>query len=149
MAATKAGIGYGMKLLRESETPGTYEDMGLEVRSITPPARNRDTPDATHSASPDGYEEVVPGIKRTGPATVEIQWVPGSPGYAQLGADFEAGEPVNYQIETPAAGGAAGMTCTFAGIVIGLSEALPRDDVMTATVTMKVVGKPVWEDISS
>jgi predicted secreted protein len=134
--ATSAAIGLGSKLGIESGTlgSGTYVDMA-EVTSIKFPNLSRDTIDATHMASPDGFREFIAGLSDGGEFSVEVNYIAAvaDPLMAALlaGAD-------NYQITAP-----NGIRWQMRAICTEYAPEAPLDDKMTASLTFKVSGKPV------
>lgn len=99
MTDTAADIWYGTILKKETApNAGTYADFGLEITNATAPGISRSALDATHMQSPDGYTEMIYGLKTTKPFTVQFNLVPA--GLVDLQTAIEAGK-VNWQIVFP------------------------------------------------
>jgi len=135
MAKTKASIGhtttFGVKL-----PPANAFTKVAEVTNLTPPGMTRDTVDATHLESDDGYKEFIAGLKESGEATLTVNYVPSAAD--ALVAAFENGSG-EFQITFPNK-----VTLTFDGIVTGYEwNDVVADDKMSATFTVKCSGKPV------
>ena len=135
MAKTKAKIGhlstYGIRI----GGTGSFQKVA-EVTNLTPPGRTRDTVDATHLESPDGYKEYIPGLKDAGEATLTINFDPADQDI--LLEAFENGA-VESQITFPNK-----VTLTFDGIVTGYEiNDVVADEKMSATFTVKPSGRPV------
>lgn len=135
--ATNTSIGYGATFARDSGG-GVFADIA-EVVSITPPQMSRDTPDATHLASPDGYREFISGLRDGGEISLELNFVPADATQTLLRTDFDGDAPVDYQITFP---DTSNVTAT--AFVTALSPSVPLDDKMALSVTLKVTGKPTW-----
>ncbi len=134
MPVTAAKTGYGSLFGIEGGTPGTYVDVG-EVTSITPPSRTRETVDATQLNSPDGTEEVIAGLLRTGEARIAMNLVPSATHV--LADDFD-NTTGNYQITFP-----NGVRMQFTGIPIGLEYGdLTPEGRMTVSFSIKAQGAP-------
>lgn len=136
MAKTKAKIGhkttFGMKIGENAEAFKKVAD----VTNLTPPGMTRDTVDATHLESPDGYKEFIAGLKEAGEATLTINYDPTESD--DLVAAFEEGSG-QFQITFPNK-----VTLTFFGIVTGVEwNDVVADDKMSATFTVKCSGRPV------
>ncbi|HCO90502.1 MAG TPA: outer capsid protein Hoc [Alphaproteobacteria bacterium] len=135
-----ADIGHGAVFKRgDGEDPEVFTSIG-EVLNITPPSITKDVIDATHTGSPDRYREFIVGLRDGGEASVEIQFKPDSPAVANMIADCESDQPVNYQIDFD--GGTT--VWDFAGLATAFEPSIPVDDKMTATFTVKVTGRPAF-----
>ena len=135
MAKTKASIGhkttFGILL-----APAVTHKKVAEVTNLTPPGMTRDTVDATHLESDDGYKEFIAGLKEAGEATLTVNYVPSA--QDDLVTAFEMGFG-NFQITFPNK-----VTLTFDGIVTGYEwNDVVADDKMSATFTVQCSGKPV------
>lgn len=138
--STNAAIGWSTLFKSgNGATPEVFATIA-EVTSITPPAFSRDTVDATHEQSPYGFREFIPGLTDAGEVSFDMNFVPDSSDVAAFLAEFEAagGAAVkNRQIVFP-----DGSYFVFAGILTGYEPDAPIDDKMSASVTIKVTGKP-------
>jgi predicted secreted protein len=136
---TVADIGHGATFTRETSTPGTYAALGelIDPGSLS---RSRDTVDATHSGSTDGYREYISGLRDAGEFTCVIALEPSasaSSAHATLTTDFDSNSSKNYRFTFP-----SGVYWTFAAFITSIEEAVPLDDRMTLSLTFKRSGKP-------
>ena len=136
--ATTASIGNGAQFQIESATPGTYTAIA-EVYDITPPNETTDIIDASHMASTD--REFIMGLTDPGETSFEMNFVPGSASEGLLLAAKAARAAKNFRIVFPNLA-----TWTFAGLLTGYEPAMPNDDKMTCTVTIKVTGAVLREN---
>jgi predicted secreted protein len=133
MPATNAKIGLGTRLGIKS---GSNYTAVAEVTRITPAGWSRNTVDATHLESPDGWAEFIAGLKTASDCTFDVNWVPAASD--PLLAAFEAGEG-EFQLLFPS----ATVAMQFAGIVTEFKpgEVSPEGK-LSASVTIKPSGKP-------
>ncbi len=134
---TLAEIGNGTTFAIESATPGAYTAIA-EVFDITPPNETTDVIDASHMGSPD--RQFIKGMTDPGETSFEMNFNPGSASEALILAARAAPDPKNYRITFP-----SGAQWTFAGLLIGYEPAVPNEDKMTATVTIKATGSILRE----
>lgn len=146
---TNAKIGYGnlFQLWDSVTSPNAYTTIA-EVSKITPPAMKRDAQDATHTESANTYREFIKGLKDGGEVTVELNFVPDSNTTDLLIQEFET-DLLNHARILFADGDQAASppTCStfvMSGVITALSFEGPIDDKMTATLTFKISGKPVF-----
>lgn len=141
MAATQARSGYGTQLwIGDGGGPETFTKVA-EVESVTPPDVNLGTADATHMESDDAFMEDVATMLSTGEATVGLNFLPSDPTQRMLADAQYNRRRTNFRIVFP--GGAKRMS--FAGHITKIGRALPKDDRMSMTVTIKGTGKPTIE----
>jgi hypothetical protein len=107
-----------------------------EVTNVSPPQYARDAIEATHHGSPNGYREYIPGMMDAGDVTLEINYIPSAAD--TIIAALQAGRG-QFRITLPNA-----ISVTFSGIVTAYSPEAPLDGKMSATVTIKVDGRPAW-----
>lgn len=136
---TAASIGNGAQFQIEGSTPGTFTAIA-EVFDITPPNETTDVIDTTHMGSPGGVREYILGLTDPGEASFEMNFVPGSASEALILTTKAERKAKNFRIVFPNAA-----TWTFAGLLTGYEPAMPNDDKMTATVTIKVTGAVLRE----
>ena len=128
--------GVGTKFKRAVDSSATsYADIA-EVNSITGPNLSRATIDVTSLDSTGGYREFIPGFRDGGEISLDMNFTPD--GYNDLKDDFEAEVTWDYEIVM---GNAAATTLQFAGFVTALGVAIPMDDKVTASVTIKISGQ--------
>jgi predicted secreted protein len=132
--ATDARIGHGTQF--QMLDGSVYTTVG-EITTITPPALARDAVDATHTESPDGWREFIPGLKDAGEFSFEMNFEPGSTGTALILSTFSASTPASCRLVFPDA-----TIWAFDAYCTGFAPAAPLDDKMTATATFKLTGKP-------
>lgn len=107
------------------------------VTNISGPGLSRDTIDVTAHDSPNRYREFVGSLVDPGDVSLDLNYDPDV--HDVLVADLEDDEPRNYKIVFPAPITA---TWSFAGVMSGFEQTAPIDDKLTATITIKVSGKP-------
>lgn len=98
---TDARIGWGGKVYLSTDNTEANLTLLAEVVTCTFPTLERDEVDATHLASPDGTEEVLLGIRRTGESTASLNYVPGSATDLLLTAANTAGNARKIRIVVP------------------------------------------------
>ena len=136
MANTRARIGHGSQFyVGSNNSPITWTAVA-EITSITPPSATRDVIDATHTGSPDGWREHIPGLKDGGEVQVEMNFVPNSDETNILVAVQLDTFARDFKIVFP-----DGTTWVFQAFCTGFEPDAPFDDKMTATATFKVSGK--------
>lgn len=134
MPATQAMIGHGTLFeVHNGAAPGAFVEIA-EVNDITPPSETTDVIDATHMQSPNKIREFISGMTDPGEASFDMNFVPGSPSEDLILAWRDGGRR-QCRITFP-----NGATWTFDGLCTGYEPAVPTDDKMTATVTVKVTG---------
>lgn len=142
MSDTKAGIGYGSVVeMADVATPTVRTPIG-EVKSINPPSETTDTPDATHMQSPNKTREFVDGLTDPGEFSFDMNLVPGSASDRYLMAAKGKRKVVYMTFAT-------GEQLIFFGVRSGYEKSVPVDDVMVATVTMKVSGSPTLTEVTA
>lgn len=142
MPDTKARIGHGTVVeMADVATPATRTYIG-EVKSITAPNESTDTPDATSMQSPNKTREFVDGLTDPGEFSFDTNLVVGSPSDLYLIAAKGKRKIVFMTYPT-------GHQLIFYGVRSGYEKTVPVDDVMTATVTMKVSGDPTLTEVTA
>lgn len=112
------------------------------VRSIGGPGLSLDTEDVTTHDSTEAWEEVVGTILRTGEITLDIVYDPADSSHdATSGLVYQLEQKLltNYQLIFP---DTATTQWDFAAYVTGFEPEEPFDGALTASVTMKISGKP-------
>ena len=111
-----------------------------QIQDIEGPALTTDTDEITNHSSPDGVEEFIPTIKRTGEVTFPCVFLYNDPthdhltGLRQAWDDRELGD---YELEYPDGTGEQ-----FQAYVTGLEMSAPVDGHLSADVTLRVTGAP-------
>jgi predicted secreted protein len=142
MAVTKARIGYGIQLKRGNGASPEVFTAVAELIDLSPPNIIKDQVEATHTSSPDGFREFIPGLKDGGEFTATMNFIPSNATQGNVSGgllyDFlNQDEPRNWRIEFP---GSPLVKWTFLASVVGYEVAPPMDDRMTLTVTFRVSG---------
>jgi predicted secreted protein len=106
-----------------------------EVNSISGPNVTRDTIDVTSLDSTSGYREFIGGFRDGGELSLEMNFT--LDGYDDLKADLDSDVLHDYQIELQDTGQT---TFEITGLVTNITLAIPMDDKVTATVTIKISG---------
>lgn len=144
MAATNALIGLGIQLARgDGGSPESFTAIA-EVLNLSFPSLTKDQVEATHTDSPDGFREYIPGLKDGGEMTATMNFLPNNATQNNTSGgllnDFiNQTTPRNFRITVP---GSPQTTWTFLATVTGYAPATPLDDRMTLDVTFKVAGAP-------
>lgn len=140
---TNAKIGYGVLFkIADDNSPANYNVVG-EQTNVTPPKISGDTHDATHNESPNAAREYIPGLVDGGEVSIEINYVPNSAGITTFMNLLR--QVATCRIEFPLfAGQSVKPKWDFDAILTGFEPSAPVDDKMTATVTFKVTGLPVF-----
>lgn len=138
---TEADIGYGTLFQTGADSsPEVWTTMG-EVTNITPPALSRDSIDASHEQSPNGWREFIPGLKDGGEVSIELNYVVGSTStlalVAELNASGQSAVKPRRILFTD------GSFWEFDAFLTGFEPEAPLDDKMVASVTFKVSGQPL------
>jgi predicted secreted protein len=133
---TSAKIGFGnLFKIGNGATPEVFTTVA-EVTGIKPPKMKRDTVDATHMQSPNGWREFIAGLKDGGEVSVELNFVPGSATTILLMAELDAALG-NKQIVF-----STGEVFSFTALCTDFEPTSPLDDKMSATAMYKISGQP-------
>jgi len=147
---TNARIGFGtlFQINDPSGSPPAGWTTVAEVKGVTPPQISRDAQDATHTESPQGWREFIPGLKDAGQVSIELNFVPDSDATTLLLGTFDLDTPLNARVLFPDGDQVSSpLTCsswTFSAICTGFTPEAPVDGVMAATATFKISGKPTF-----
>lgn len=138
MAETEASIGYGSIFgIGDAASPELFPALA-EVVNVTPPSDTVDVIDATHMASPNRTREFIEGLIDPGECSLDLNFIPGGAADDIIQAWKAAGGRKNCRITYP-----NDVTWTFAALLTGYEPAVPVDDKMSATLTLKVTGSYV------
>jgi predicted secreted protein len=146
---TLASIGHSnlFQIFDTDASPDVWVTVA-EVRNITPPSFARDAQDATHTESTEAWREFIPGLKDAGEMSCELNLVPDSNTMDLILAQFDSDSLTQVRIlfadgvQTGPSPTCSRFTCN--GIVTGFPLEAPMDDKMSATVTVKISGKPTF-----
>jgi hypothetical protein len=138
-----ANIGYGVSLAVSDAHPDTTPDNTIGyVTDFTPPSPTRDIIDVTSSSSPNMQREFIAGLVDNGEASFDIIWDLGDTNDVLLRGISLERNPRTWRVSfaqyTPT------KTITFLAFLTGYERKVPMPDKMTATVTLKVTGQPVY-----
>lgn len=136
-----AVFGLGTQLqVGDGESPENFTTI-CEVRSLDGPTLTTDILDVTNHCSQGGVREFKAGLIDPGEISFEMAYVPGDPAHEQLLSDQVARRIRNYRIVWPV----NIRTFGFQGIITGLPFTFPIDEVVTASVTVKLTGLPNFD----
>lgn len=131
--------------IEDSSNPGTYLTIA-EVLTITALSLSTESVDVTNMDSPDKFMEFIPGLRDSGEVSFDINYIfdeathGSSTGILQDFVDVET-TVRNFKIIFPDVGST---TWSFAGFVTGFTLNDPVDAAVTASITIKVTGKPTF-----
>ena len=112
---------------------------------MPPPPFSREAIEVTNQSSPDATKEFIPGLIDPGEVSMELNWEPGNATDVVLMAMAEESGPRYFEEVftqvTP------NRKCAFYGFLTAYEPGVPLDGKMTANLTMRVTGKPVWSDV--
>ncbi len=134
--ASNAFSGVGTVFKRSDMASAPVLTAVAEINSISGPDKTRDTIDVTSLDSAGGYREFIASFRDAGTVALEMNFT--RDGFEELNADFEIETLVDYQIILPDAGNT---TLDFSGLVVDMGMAIPLDDKVTATVSIKISGQ--------
>ena len=127
---------FGTKLLR-----GAVEI--AQVRTINGMNLSVDTVDVTSHDSPDGWEEIIPTILRSGELSLEILYDPNDATHKLAAGgllnDFVSKTSQAFTLTFPTS---PVVNWTFTAYVTGFEPTMPVDGELAASVTLKPTGKP-------
>lgn len=121
-----------------------------QLKSIDGPSLDTDDIDVTTHDGSDGFHEYIPGLKEGGELSFDINFIPDNAGHSAasgvLSKYLEDGQSKihNFAIRFPDASSASGIRWIFPGYVKGFGITAPVDDVLGASVTIKVSGRPTF-----
>ena len=108
------------------------------VKSISGPAMSRDLADVTNLGSPNGFEEVLPTILRTGDVTFTLSFDPDNQAHLDLRDDVVTASGKSFEIiYPPTAASGTVLTQSFDAYVTGYTNELDIGSEITADVTLK------------
>ena len=135
---------YGSKLAIQRLQTGSYTDLA-NVGDISGPEISAETIDVTTHDSTDSFNEFLAGIADGGEVSFDLQFDPTSAAHETLYNDVAARALHNFYLKAPGwVSTAGGGYFSFAGLITKMSLGMPVKGSITAPVTIKVSGKPVW-----
>lgn len=136
-----AGIGTLLKV-SDNASPPVFSTVA-NVSSISGPNISAETYDVTSHDSTNNYREFISGLKDGGEVSFDIFFNPdeathyeGAGGLLQF---LEDREVKNWRIDFPTS---PVKRWSFAGVVTAFENEAPTDGPLTASITIKVSGKP-------
>ena len=113
------------------------------ITSISGPSQARDSIDISTMDSSDKWREFIPGMLDAGEVTFDVNYDATA---GETADDLQAAiddDPADITITLPD-------TSTFvcSGIVTGVGFAIPFDDKVTQSVTIKLTGAPTFTDVA-
>ena len=143
MSGAKSGFGTLLKM-GDGADPEVFTTIA-EVKDIGGPSYETGTHDVTNQSSPGAVREFISGLIDAGEVTFDVNWMPGNATHddatgllaAQLDRELKSFRLVWPQF-TP------NEQCAFEALVTGFETNSPVDDPLSASVTLKVSGLPVW-----
>lgn len=127
---------FGTKLLR-----GAVEI--AQVQNISGPGLALDTEDVTSHDSTEGWEEVVATILRSGEVSMDLVYDPNNATHKNASGgllyDLAGRTSTAYTLTFPSS---PAVSWTFTAFVVGFEPDMPHDGALSASVTMKITGKP-------
>lgn len=137
MGKSNAFSGVGTTFGR-ADTDGTSDPAFTniaEINSVDGPNKSRGTIDVTSLDSDEGYREFITSFRDAGEVTLGMNFT--FAGYELMNDDFESDSSREFKITLP---NTEGTEFEFDGYVTALGMAVPFDDKVTATVTIKITG---------
>ncbi len=112
-----------------------------EILDVSGPSLSMDTIDVTHHASPEAWREYVAGLLDAGEVSFDINYVP------TAATHKNASGGLLYLLATRASQAFTltfpdATAWTFNGFVTGFEPSAPVDDKLSASITIKLTGKP-------
>lgn len=139
MAETEADIAFGAFLQKGDGGSPTeaFTDIGLEITGTGAPGISRSSQDATHMKSPNGYTELIYGLRTSTPFNLELNFVPSD---TPTVVAWMEGDKGNWRTTFP-----DGEYVTYAGAFTNFEiGSLTPDGKMTASATFTPTGKATW-----
>jgi predicted secreted protein len=132
-------------------TPTEVFTTVAEVRTISGPSLSVDVDDVTSHDSPDGWEEAIATILRSGEVTFDVNFVPTDDTHDGTATDglltrLQAREWSNCKLVFPDAALVVDRTTwTFVGAVAKFQPIADPKSALRASVSFKISGKPTLE----
>ena len=137
--------GHGTRLERgDGEIEETFFKIA-RVADISGPCIEVDQDEFTDHDSPDGWEEIIPTVLRSGEVTFDLSWIPENMGHINVVKDLVERKKRNWRLVFPDTNNT---TWSFAAYVVGFDPEFPPEERIQASVTLKPTGKPILADIN-
>ena len=138
MAGETTGWGTDFKLHNGAD-PGAL--VALEgVFEISAPSEEADDVEITHFKSPARRREYIRGLIETGEIEVQMNYVPGSATDTLCRAALAAGDNRAFELVLPDEAGDPAWEITGTAYAKSYERAIPLEDKLSATLTLKVTG---------
>ncbi len=136
------GVAAKGTLLKRGGTLSTdaYVSVGRVV-SIGGPNTSQEALDVTHMESADGYKEFIGGLRDGGEIALEINYDPQNSTHQNLQSDIDTGTLRYWRVVFPTT---IAVTAQFQALVTAFSRTAEVASKLTASVTLKISGKPVF-----
>lgn len=138
---TKAVTGVGTVLaVGDGASPEVFTAI-TEITSIGGPELSSEQVEVTSLDSAGGFKEFVTGLKDGGSISIENNWIKSDVSQVQMRDDVQAGTKRNYRItwsDSPPT------VVDFNASVEAFSMTTEPDAPVTASMTLKISGAPVW-----
>ena len=138
-------IGHGTTFERGTGSPLSYTEIA-RVTEISPPSLSRDPVDVTHLKSTDRWKEFIAGMRDGGEVSLTLVYNPENSTQDLLMDDFNSNDRQDYRVKFP---NDQAHAWDFEGIVTAIETAVPMEDKVSQTITIKVSGKPTFENTVS
>lgn len=135
MAGETTGWGTDFKLHN-----GTALTSLVGVFEISMPSESADDVETTHFKSPGRRREYIRGLIETGEVEVQMNYVPGSATDILCRDALDDGDNRAFSVTLPDAAGDPEWVVTGTCYAKTYERAIPLDDRLTATLTLKVTG---------
>lgn len=109
-----------------------------QLRNISGPALTVDMTDVT-THDGDGWEEQIPTLLRTGPITADLIYDPAHASHVALLEELVDKEKQAFELRLPDPGKTK---WSFSAYVTGFTPSMPVEGALTASVSLKIDGKP-------
>jgi predicted secreted protein len=133
---TTAYWSMGTLLQRQNPVSSAWETLP-GVQDIAGPTEEKEIIDITNHSSPDGREEYIGGLKRSGDVSFNMWWDPANAVQLALKADYDGNYTRAWRIVLTDPGTA---TITFSAFVRTHGFAFPVNNAAPINVTLKVTG---------
>ena len=111
------------------------------IKGISGPSLSRDTADVTTLDAPNGFEQIIPTVLRSGDVTFTLVFDTDNQGHLDLRDDIVSATERNFDIVIPAtAASGTVQTHNFNAYVTGYSNQMEVGSEVTAEVTIKPTG---------
>lgn len=129
-------------ILERKGEGGEYEKIA-NVHNLSGPGLEREQYDVTTHDSPDQWEEIIFGIKRTGEVECEV-YFDSEEHLRIIREDFAGSDPNEYRMAFPDGG-----EWEFKAGLVGCEFEFPHDGPMEASMTFKLSGPPSFMEEGS